>query len=197
MAFDRLDHPLSHPRSPSDAFLRRARPRPALVHVAGHDSLRARAAPASRLAGDIGRRLRYRVGHRQDRQGGRRVPHRARRSRLSRVRPRSEALPRLRALRLPSIRAIRRGPATAQLARRARHRAQVLTWPRGCRGSLGAERVRRTLQSVGCRHPGSLSRPVQRHRTPDGVHRRRPRRSAATRADRGCTGPSSPTCSRR
>ena len=137
--------------------------------------------------------LRHRARRRQDRQGGRRLPHRARGARVGRLRPRREALPRRRALRLPSIRAVRGGAARAQLPRRPRDRAQVGARPGGRRRALGGQRVRRTVPGVGCRHPGPVSGAAQRHRAADGVHRRRADRGPPAGADaparRGARGP--------
>ena len=189
----RVRHVFAHLR-------RRHAPRqPAMVHLAIDHPHPARTAAVARLGDHHLLRDRYRARHREDRQGGRRVPHRARR-----IRPRSstsvgaargEALSRRQPSRLPSLGRVPGGPPDAAQPRPARHDQRQRIRSRARRRAVGVRGVRRAHPDVAGRRSGALPAAGERHRDPDGVHRHRrpgrpPPRAGASRV-RPCCGTTS------
>jgi hypothetical protein len=111
-------------RRRSNLFRQRAGRGSAMVDLdRGHPN-RARAEAASGLGDHLGIRLRYRTRHRQDGQGGRPLPYRARRAWGSRPveHPGGQTLSRLRDERFSSLHPLLGGARDAQHTGRASHR---------------------------------------------------------------------------
>ena len=139
---------------------------------------------------------RHRARHPQDRQGGRRLPARARRARRAVRGDGGQALPRRGDPVLPPQRRLHRGPPDPALARRAGAGQEERLRPRRRRRPVGHGGVGGAQAALAARRAGPLSRADRRHRDPHGVrHGRRRRRAAAGPDPAGTRRCSSPTTS--